>query len=206
MARIHQATLRPTKLELLTGWLPERPWAGAGPYRQLGAYRFDDPAGEVGLEAHLIQDGDGAVLHVPLTYRGAPLPGAEPALVGTMEHSVLGPRWVYDGCADPVFVAALARVVVAGAPQAEELVDGQSVPREPSARVSGSGRGPDPALPEDAAVTTRDDGPATIVRAGDLELVVVRAVGTEPPTGADVLTGSWAGAGPVTLATVRRAC
>jgi len=34
---------------------------------------------------------------VPLTYRGAPLDGAEDALVGTTEHGVLGRRWVYDG-------------------------------------------------------------------------------------------------------------
>ena len=49
MAVIHRATLTPGKLELLAGWLPARPWCpGVEDLRQLGAYRFDDPAGEVG--------------------------------------------------------------------------------------------------------------------------------------------------------------
>lgn len=56
---------------------------------------------------------------MPLTYRGAPLPGAEPWLVGTMEHSVLGRRWVYDGCGDPVHVAALVATILAGGIQAK---------------------------------------------------------------------------------------
>lgn len=208
MALLHRATLRPSKLELLSTWLPDRPWAaGAGELRQVGAYRYDDPAGEVGIEAHLVQGAGGAVLHVPLTYRGAPLAGAGHALVGTMEHSVLGPRWVYDGCADPVWVAALARAVLAGAPQAEEQVDvdGQLVTREPSARVTGTGGEPDPALPEDTpALTPSDDGPTTVVRAGGLELVVVRVVGAVPP-GEHVLTGTWSAGGPATLAVVRPA-
>ncbi|WP_116949219.1 CG0192-related protein [Jiangella endophytica] len=207
MALIHRATLRPSKLELLTTWLPGRPWAaGAGEVQAAGAYRYDDPAGEVGLEAHLLRADSGAVLHVPLTYRGAPVAGAEHALVGTMEHSVLGTRWVYDGCADPVWVAALARAVLAGAPQAEELVDvdGELVPREPSARVISSGRGAGPDLPQDTALTMHDDGPTTIVRARDLELVVVRVVGAEV-VGDHVLTGTWSTGGPATLAVVRSA-
>ncbi|TDC45908.1 hypothetical protein E1212_28060 [Jiangella ureilytica] len=207
MARIHRATLRPTKLELLTAWLPAQAWAaGAGAVEQVGAYRFDDPAGEVGLEAHLVECADGTVLHVPLTYRGAPLDGAEDALVGTMEHSVLGRRWVYDGCADPVWVAALARTVLSGTPQAEELVeDGDAlVPREPTARVTGTGLEADPDLPEDGPLTPSDRGPATVVRAGDLELVVVRQVGTGA-IGEHVLTGTWTTGGPATLAAVRPA-
>ncbi|RIQ21043.1 CG0192-related protein [Jiangella rhizosphaerae] len=208
MALIHRATLSPTKLELLTAWLPGRPWAaGAGALQQAGAYRFDDPAGEVGLEAHILQADDGTVLHVPLTYRGAPLAGAEHALVGTTEHSVLGARWVYDGCADPVWVAALARAVLAGAPQAEELVDvdGELVPREPTARVTGSGSEADPALPEDTPLTPLDDGPTTVVRAGGLEVIVLRVLGTGQPADAHVLTGRWGTGGPATLAAVRPA-
>ncbi len=97
MAMLHQATLTPTKAELIAAWLPGQPWfAGdAGAVRLVGAYRFDDPAGEVGIESHLVEVG-GRTFHVPLTYRGAPLDGAEAFLVGTMEHSVLGRRWVYD--------------------------------------------------------------------------------------------------------------
>jgi hypothetical protein len=39
--------------------------------------------------------------------RGAPLDGADQALIGTSEHGVLGRRWVYDGTHDPVLVAQL---------------------------------------------------------------------------------------------------
>src|SRR5438270_5818036 len=99
MALIYKATLNPSKLSLLAAWLPGRPWfPGDTDVQQLGAYRFDDPAGEVGIESFLLQTGDGSVVHVPLTYRGAPLAQAEEFLVGTTEHSVLGTRWVYDGC------------------------------------------------------------------------------------------------------------
>ncbi|MBB5787494.1 CG0192-related protein [Jiangella mangrovi] len=206
MALIHRATLQPTKLELLAAWLPSQAWAaGTGAVQPVGAYRFDDPAGEVGLEAHLVHAADGTVLHVPLTYRGAPLAGADDALAGTMEHSVLGRRWVYDGCADPVWVAALARAVLAGTPQAEELVDvdGELVPREPTARVTGTGGEPDPVVDENAPVSPYDDGHTTVVRAGDVELTVVRVVGAEL-IGDHVLTGTWTTGGPATLATAVR--
>jgi len=108
MALIYKATLNPPKLKLLTAWLPSRRWFDGEPeVQQVGAYRFDDPSGEVGIEALLLEAGDGSVLHVPLIYRGVPLAGAEEFLVGTTEHSVLGTRWVYDGCADPVWATAL---------------------------------------------------------------------------------------------------
>ena len=58
---------------------------------------------------------DGSVLHVPVTYRAAPVAGADEHLIGTMEHSVLGRRWAYDGCADPVF--AHRRQWAGGRPQ-----------------------------------------------------------------------------------------
>ncbi|MGW4893524.1 maltokinase N-terminal cap-like domain-containing protein [Kitasatospora sp. NPDC004240] len=114
MAVIHHTTLRPTKGELLTAWLPGRAWyRGDGQEPRLeraGGFRLDDPEGEVGIEFMVVTDtaGAGPVTYLtPLTYRGAPLEGAEHALVGTMEHGVLGRRWVYDGAHDPVLVAQL---------------------------------------------------------------------------------------------------
>jgi Maltokinase N-terminal cap domain len=89
---------------LLSAWLPGRLWfTGRAEVQPPGAYRFDDPAGEVGIEAILLQAADGSVLHAPLTYRRAPLDGAQDYLIGTTEHSVLGRRWVYDGCGDPIW-------------------------------------------------------------------------------------------------------
>lgn len=76
MAIIHQAELRPTKMELLNQWLPGRPWfPGPGStLEKVGAFRFDDPDGEVGLETILVGTDD-VVFQVPLSYRGAPWPG-----------------------------------------------------------------------------------------------------------------------------------
>jgi hypothetical protein len=194
MALIYAATLTPGKLDLLNAWLPGRPWYdGPGEVEQLGACRFDDPAGEVGIETFLLRAPDGTVLHVPLTYRSAELPGAAAHLVGTTEHSVLGTRWVYDAAADPVWVAAVASAVLTGGTQVEEVldVDGRREPREPSAYVSGSGAPVTP-VPAVTEVAAHDEGPTTVVRAGDLELVLVRVVGAE--VAADqVLTGTWPG-------------
>ncbi|GAA4237151.1 hypothetical protein GCM10022254_48470 [Actinomadura meridiana] len=111
MAVIHDTTLTPGKLDLLAAWLPSRPWyAGApdGPeLGRAGGFRLDDPDGEVGMEFMVVVDTSGGspvAYHVPLSYRGAPLDGADDALVGTTEHGVLGRRWVYDGTRDPVLV------------------------------------------------------------------------------------------------------
>jgi hypothetical protein len=208
MALIYRATLNPSKLELLSAWLPSRTWSGgSAEVRQLGAYRFDDPAGDVGMEGFLLQaggqTGEGSVLHVPLTYRSAPLVGAEEYLVGTTEHSVLGRRWVYDGCGDPIWATALATTVLTGGTQVEEFVDvdGRLQPREPTATVSGTGT-PGQSVAEIDAVSSHDEGPTTVVRAGAVELVVVRVIGAEVAT-APTLIGRWAGGEPVVLAGVR---
>ena len=118
MAIIHRTTLTPTKLELLTDWLPDQPWyTGQGRAPELakaGGFRLDDPLGEVGIEFMVVTDGsdDSAVSYlVPLTYRAAALDDADGALVGTTEHGVLGQRWVYDGISDPILVAQLVALV-----------------------------------------------------------------------------------------------
>jgi maltokinase len=127
MAEIHQkSSLSPTKLELLPVWMATQRWYAAKGrvprLRRLWSWRLDDPAGEVGIETLLVVDEGGAepvVYQVPLTYRGAPLDGAQHALVGTTEHSVLGRRWVYDGAHDPVYAAQLLALVLEQAtPQA----------------------------------------------------------------------------------------
>ncbi|GAA3390628.1 maltokinase N-terminal cap-like domain-containing protein [Cryptosporangium minutisporangium] len=124
MAIVHDTTLVPSKLELLTEWLPRQPWyvgSGTLDLARAGGFRLDDPAGEVGIEVMVVTDiaGSEVVSYlVPLTYRGAPLPGGEAALVGTSEHGVLGKRFFYDAPADPVFRAEL-RALVRGQTQAQ---------------------------------------------------------------------------------------
>jgi Maltokinase N-terminal cap domain len=201
VALIHQATLSPTKLELLQQLVQGRSWfTDDGPLEAVGAYRWDDPAGEVGIETHVVRSG-GALFQLPVTYRAAELDGAR--LIGTTEHSVLGRRWVYEGCTDPVYVAALATALFTAAPQAElwyELDDGRER-RDPSVRVSVDGdRGDAPAIDD---VTTIDEDVTTLVRAGGCEFVVQRALGPEVP-GRSRLTGTWAGQDePVGLAAAR---
>lgn len=110
MAVIYDTTLVPSKLELLTAWLPAQPWYRGGAMPELaraGGFRLDDPAGEVGIELMVVNDASGAAptsYLTPLTYRGAPLLEAEAHLIGTTEHGVLGRRWVYDGDHDLVLV------------------------------------------------------------------------------------------------------
>lgn len=132
MAIIFNAILTPDKPTLIGTWLDGRPWAGQGPDDILGAYRFDDPEGEVGVEVFLVRRG-GRLLHVPLTYRSAPLPGHEEHLVGTLEHSVLGPRWAYDGTEDEVAQACFRRALTGEQEQAELEIweEGRFVEKRP---------------------------------------------------------------------------
>ena len=125
MAVIHHTTLTPTKLELLSAWLPGQPWfreAGQAPdLARTGGFRLDDPDGAVGLEFMVVTDAaTGASYHVPLTYRDSELPGGGNGLIGTSQHGVLGRRWVYDGAYDPVLVAQLVALIQGAAePQAQ---------------------------------------------------------------------------------------
>src|SRR6478736_60612 len=91
MALFHRATVTPTKAELIAEWAPTQPWGVPVdvPLEVIGSYRFDDPEGRVGIESHLVDAGD-TLLQVPLTYRDAPLEGADDALITEMQHTVLG--------------------------------------------------------------------------------------------------------------------
>jgi hypothetical protein len=211
VALLHNAEITPTKLDALSAWLPGRPWAAGldtATLTSAGAYRFDDPDGEVGIETILARTGDGVLLQVPLTYRGAPLAGAEDALVCTMEHSVLGSRWIYDGCADPVCVRALVTAVLTGGHEAElEYDSGNGIePRKPTVRVTGSGT-PGTAVPAVDAVTGVDGPDGTVVEAGGVVLTVRRRLdGPESLVDAagPALRGTWRDQDePVVLATVR---
>ncbi|TCC00510.1 hypothetical protein E0H26_02160 [Micromonospora zingiberis] len=211
MALLHRADLRPTKLELLASWLPSRSWYqgdSAAELVRVAAYRFDDPAGEVGIETLLVRFGTGPVHQVPLTYRGAPLPAADAWLIGTLEHSVLGTRWVYDACADPVYAAALADAVLTGSGQAEEYfeVDGRPEVRAPSMDITSDGAGAD--VPAVGAVRRVVDGDRTVIVTDTVELTLARRpglTGSQPtgPAGA-TLTGTWDGvSAPLAYATLR---
>ena len=195
MALLHEATLSPRKDELVGPWLRTRSWwDGESERAPVGSFRLDDPAGEVGMECFLFGSASGSTLFVPVTYRGAPLPHGEAGLVGTMEHSVLGTRYVYDACADPVFIATVLDTIRSGGRQAYLVVrraDGTEVVRGADATAQGEGVSTvprhDPGLP----VIPTDQSDRTTVAAGDVELTVMRRVGEGPPGPA--LTGSFDG-------------
>jgi Maltokinase N-terminal cap domain len=186
MAVIHKTTMAPTKLELLTPWLPAQPWYAATNrepelYRA-GGFRLDDPEGEVGIEFMVVRDDSGdrpGAYHVPLTYRGAPLDGAdEAALIGTSEHGVLGRRWVYDGTHDPVLVTGLIRLL-----QGREVPQAQSLTDTPDPSVTVSGTADTPAtVTGPAAVTNGPHGTDLRLTAdtGPLVLRVARVLTASP--------------------------
>ncbi|MDT0572262.1 1,4-alpha-glucan branching protein [Streptomyces sp. DSM 3412] len=198
MALIHHTTLTPTKLELLTSWLPGRPWYAGGPaaphLTKAGGFRLDDPEGEVGIEFMVATDTSGSTpVHylAPLTYRGAPLPDAEHALVGTTEHGVLGTRWVYDGVHDPVLLAQLLALFEGRAePQAQSLTD------TPDHEVTRSYEGAAP-LPTSAssAVDTPEATELTLTP-GPTVLHLTRVLHPDaldlPPGAKGQVTGHWA--------------
>ncbi|MCX5175713.1 maltokinase N-terminal cap-like domain-containing protein [Streptomyces virginiae] len=175
MAVIHHTTLSPTKLELLAEWLPSRPWyqgaTGTTGLAKAGGFRLDDPEGEVGIEFMVVTDaaGDEPVTYlVPLTYRGAPLKGAEDGLIGTCEHGVLGRRWIYDGAHDFVLVEQLL-ALLAGRTTAQ--AQSESDTPDPTVEVRTEGAG----VP--AGLT----GPGTVTDTADASLVTVGPMMEERP-------------------------
>jgi hypothetical protein len=207
MGLIYAAELRPAKMELVADWLPSQPWdkADGSELVRLGSFRFDDPAGEVGIETLLVGAGK-HVYQVPLTYRGAPLEGAEAFLITTMEHSVLGERWVYDAAGDPVYASELAAALLTGKAQAVETleVDGR-IERLPHTAVLVGGGMPDAGLPEVRLEASAQD--AIHISAGTWDLVVLRALDLAGTAhSGPSLSVTWAGQEvPVLLSTAVRA-
>ncbi|MVZ99015.1 1,4-alpha-glucan branching protein [Actinomadura sp. LD22] len=197
MAVIHETTLEPSKLELLTAWLPSRPWYSGGPggpeLAKAGGFRLDDPDGEVGIEFIVVTDTSGArpaTYLTPLTYRGAPLDGADHALVGTMEHGVLGHRWAYDGCHDPVLAAQLTALLEGRAQAQDQNITG-ALDRE----VTRSYRG-EALTGTDFVPTATDDRDGTVLTMPHgASLRVHRALhpgpDAAPPDAVGHIAGTW---------------
>lgn len=174
MAVIHRTTLTPSKLELLGSWLPAQPWHCGGHTPELtkaGGFRLDDPQGDVGIEFMAVTDAAGprpVTYHVPLSYRGRPLDGADHGLIGTSEHGVLGRRWVYDGAHDPVLVAQLFALIVG-----ETEPQAQSVSNTPDPSVTSSFS----STPHTPAV-----GPLAVTNGPDSTDILVRSAAVPGPS------------------------
>ncbi len=205
MALFHLATITPTKAELIAAWIPTQPWGPSAddPVEMIGAYRFDDPDGQIGMESFLVRAGD-VVFHLPMTYRNEPLDGAEAALITEMEHSVLGTRWVYDGLRDPLSVVMLTAVTMTGQGEALGMAvyDGRWYIAPSPVRIHGGGWTQE-RVPVDGFELIDADAASSVLRNDRFELTVHRrpVAGPRPPIG---LTATWADrSDPVVLAEVR---
>ncbi len=113
----------PARLSALGEWMATQRWyAGKGHVprlTQVGGWRYADPQGQARVEALLVRDDAAStpvLYHVPLTYREAPLAGADAALVPGVGEAA-GPGWRgYDGPHDPAYVRALLGELSTGAP------------------------------------------------------------------------------------------
>ena len=217
----HDATITPSKLELLEDWMGSQRWYAAKGRRPrlrlVGRWRLDDPAGEVGVETLIVADESGTepvVYQVPLTYRGAPLEGAERALVGTTEHSALGHRWVYDAPHDPVYATALLELVqgrvraasatesgavdedVVGVPQASwdrpvhahtaRVLSGEQSNTSVILDARDAGGGPVPLIVKVFRMLSAGDNPDVV-----LQGALVDAGSTRVPAVVGAVTGRW---------------
>jgi len=119
------AMLTPAIGAFLPQWVAQQRWyAGKGRVpllRRIGGLSLEDPAGEVGIDVHLMLDESGrtpTIYQVPLTYRDSRLAGADHALVAIVEeaahgrHGLAGTRYIYDAPHDPAFPTALLRLIL----------------------------------------------------------------------------------------------
>ena len=208
MALFHLATITPTKAELIAAWAPTQPWGPPAdvPLEVIGAFRFDDPDGRVGMETHLVSAGD-TLLQVPLTYATSRSKARRRAFIGEMHHSVLGTRWVYDGLRDPRLVVMLAAVAMTGQGEALGMAvyDDRWYIAPSNVRIQGGGWTQE-RVPVDRFELASDDSAKVLLRNDRFDLTVYRhpAAGARPPIG---LTATWDGlAEPVVLAEVREPC
>lgn len=197
MSIIYDATIEPSKLDMLAAWLPSQEWFIPVPDAELervASFRFDDPAGQVGMETLLIRHG-AWMYQVPLVYRNAPVPELAAFLLTSTEHSVLGTRWVYDATGDPLYVAAIAGAVLAAEPQANQVEHRgeERIPLPATITLTSTGT-PGTPVPAVESVTAHTVGGVTTIRSGGLSIAVVRSLADDDGThlGA-ALTGAWAG-------------
>lgn len=99
----------PAEPGFLAPWMVRQRWfANKGTLpalEEIGRFEFASAQPGVSIVTHLMLDhaaGKPTLYQVPLTYRPAPLPGREAAMVG-----MLGPTYVYDAPFDPAYTAAL---------------------------------------------------------------------------------------------------
>ncbi len=130
--------------------------------------------------------------------------------MGTLEHSVLGTRYVYDACADPVFVATLLDTIRTGGRQADlhlRTADGTETVREPTATARGEGAPTVPTHDPGVPVSPTDTTDHTVIDGPGWTLTVMRRLGPatqSPAPQGSALIGSFDGGTDLRLAVVSR--
>ena len=129
-----QGPVSPSITAALPTWMGRQRWyAGKGripALRWIGGLRLPHPAGEVDIDVHLLRDESGptpTTYQVPMTSRGARLTGADHALIAKVQDSGPGTRYIYDAPHDPVFAAALLRLILDEATAASDGAQGSPV-------------------------------------------------------------------------------
>lgn len=205
MAIFYKATNTPPKAELIGEWIFHQSWAPstAGPIELVGSFHLDDPDGQVGIQVFVVRAGDD-LYHVPLTYRDTRREGADDSLIGEMEHSVLGTRFVYDGVEDDRYISVCAGVAVHGYGQALGFAqrDGRlySVPDELLVRGSRSIEGLVAVDGFERLETTPD---AAVLRNDRIELTIYRKLTDRPAPPIGLSVSSPALPGWITLVEAR---
>lgn len=104
-AKMYDTTLVPTKQEIASAWV--------GPVEILGSYRLVDTVdGEVGIEVLIAKEREGRFIQIPFSYRSAEI--SPEHTISTLEHGVLGKRWVTNALGDPVAVREFIRTILSG--------------------------------------------------------------------------------------------
>lgn len=104
-AIMYDTTVVPSKKEIAQAW--------TGYVDLQGSYRLVDTVdGEVGVEVLISKDREGRLLQIPFSYRSAEINPEQ--TLSTLEHGVLGKRWVTNALGDPVAVREFIRTILTG--------------------------------------------------------------------------------------------
>ena len=104
-AIMYDTTVVPSKHEIAQEWTD---------YVDIqGSYRLVDTVdGQVGVEVLISKDREGRLTQIPFSYRSEEI--APEHTLSTLEHGVLGKRWVTNALGDPVAVREFIRTILSG--------------------------------------------------------------------------------------------
>lgn len=136
--------------QFLPGWIARQRWYIATGERPALTYAghlsFKDPQDQVGIAVLILRDTAGPTpltYQVPLTYRSAPVPDLDHALIAAGDHDAPTPQWIYDGPHDLAYVRALYAAIEDGTSsdhEHDQYAHAQGHPTAEDPHVHGPGR------------------------------------------------------------------